>query len=217
MDFSKEHFLLQDFTFSSLQVVFNAEVARHCDKNDGWSVSVALGVFSGGMFEYGDAVVDTRHAPVHYNGAIPHGVREHHGNLFSLTVFLLNSWHELKDNDRASLGKLGFRLPNPETREFPPKPIGTSKTAIRAQRTSKGVTREVFQEDQSKVCDKAQRGRLHQVPKNVGRIFVDVGTSSPSSAGWLRRELRWCGLYLSPWAVWEGRWLSLGRSNKSQK
>ena len=111
LKFAHDHFLPKDFLFSSVQLFDRAEVALHQDGNVGPSITVAIGVFTGGELVIDDIHYIVHNAPLHYDGRIPHRVARAVGARISLTFFVHPKCTDLSDDDHRTLTKLGFRLP----------------------------------------------------------------------------------------------------------
>ena len=107
-----------EFEFTSAQFNRNAIVKPHVDKNSDWSITLGLGDYTGGALRYGDALVDVRHAPIHYNGLLLHSVEPYSGNRMSFTFFVHPRACEIDHAGQVFLTSLGFRssqwcLPSP--------------------------------------------------------------------------------------------------------
>ena len=103
-----------DFPFTTIQVLHNAVVRRHRDKNEGLSTSVSFGQFSGGLLALGEegaeGLIDIFQLPLTYDGNIQHYVTPHGGGRWSPAFFTLKDYHKLVTRDLAFLRDLGFNI-----------------------------------------------------------------------------------------------------------
>ena len=100
-----------NFEYSSLQLLFNASVAKHKDANIGVSLIVSFGSFSGGSFHHGDKVLNTYQCAQVIDGQVEHYVSNFKGTRWSIALYLHPRCKELKQSDKEFLAKVGFRLP----------------------------------------------------------------------------------------------------------
>ena len=112
----------RDFMFSTLQILFCADVARHRDSNaeDSESIIVSLGDFTGGDLNVAGNAISTRHAPLRFKGNVDHWVEPFEGTRWSLALYLNKDFDKLPDDALVQLTDLGFQLPLRQ----PPPDIG---------------------------------------------------------------------------------------------
>ena len=104
-----------DFLFSTLQILDNAQISSHVDKNIGESLIVALGDYTGGELIIGDAPYNICEAPLIFDGQTVHEVAPFSGDRWSITLYFHNRAAEISGSDLAFLVGTGFQFPVAET------------------------------------------------------------------------------------------------------
>jgi len=119
-----------DFGFTGININHNYAGKRHRDNgNEGPSAIKALGKFSGGKLNYfpkdakkpgrcdvndldpkDSIVADLSKKWTLFNGNNGHGVQPFKGNRFSLVFFTTSKWFKIKEKERKTLARLGFRV-----------------------------------------------------------------------------------------------------------
>ena len=110
---SELHAFPPDFRFTSIQLLMNAEVVRHRDKNGGWSLGIALGDFTGGSYVQEGVPIDIWHKPTLLDGSREHWVTPSEGNRMSLVIYPHKHFVTTASPCLAAvLESLGFRIPD---------------------------------------------------------------------------------------------------------
>jgi len=121
-----------EFTFTGININHNYAGRRHRDaNNEGPSAIKAIGAFSGGKLNYfpkdikrkgrcdvteldpKDSIkLDLTKGFAFFNGNNAHGVDPFKGERFSLVYFTTTGFHKIKDKERNTMSKLGFKMPS---------------------------------------------------------------------------------------------------------
>jgi len=122
--------LPDDFGFTGININHNYAGKRHRDNgNEGPSAIKALGKFSGGKLNYfpkdakkpgrcdvndldpkDSIAADLSKKWTLFNGNNGHGVQPFKGNRYSLVFFTTSKWFKIKEKERKTLTRLGFRV-----------------------------------------------------------------------------------------------------------
>ena len=125
----KKHEVLQDFTWSSVQVNLNSLSKKHTDaNNEGPSLIMSAGDFTGGEFQLEDEVpVDLQGQVWSFDGRRVHSSREFQGTRITLIWFCHTSWRMASKEQTNQLRNLGFLLPGDTevSEEIEGQPRGT--------------------------------------------------------------------------------------------
>jgi len=123
-----------DFGFTGININHNYAGKRHRDNgNEGPSAIKALGKFSGGTLDYfpkdvkkggrcdvteldqKDSIsLDLSKKFALFNGNNAHGVRPFKGDRYSLVFFTTAKWYKMKEKERKTLTRLGFKVNSKE-------------------------------------------------------------------------------------------------------
>ena len=119
-----------NFCFSSFQLLKDATIEEHIDKNQGLSLLVALGDFSGGRLVIdGEEFIDVCKQPYIFDGQRPHFIEKHEGTRWSIALYQHPRANELSSLDISFLLGVGFSWTDAGDFGFePPPPRDTSET-----------------------------------------------------------------------------------------
>jgi len=142
-----------DFGFTGININHNYAGRRHRDNgNEGPSVIKALGKFTGGTLDYfpkdvkkpgrcdvteldrKDSIsLDLSKKCALFNGNNAHGVQPFKGDRYSLVFFTTSKWYKMKEKERKTLTKLGFKV-NSQPGMDKVKQLSKKQDAERAKR-----------------------------------------------------------------------------------
>jgi len=109
-----------DFRWTSIQVNHNSVAQEHADENnEGPSLILSVGEYSGGRLVYKGVPIDIRNAYYLFDGTQLHASEEYDGERFSIVLFTHSSFQDADAETRMALGNLGLRVPRPPTEQSP--------------------------------------------------------------------------------------------------
>ena len=95
-----------DFEFTTAQLLRNASVSRHVDKNPTDSTSFTCGAFTGGQLVIDDVEHDLKYKPLRFDGSRPHFVKPFSDGRWSVVLYPHHRASELQTHDLERLRRL---------------------------------------------------------------------------------------------------------------